>query len=57
MTAQDGGVGSGQGVRGEEGAGRGGLGERAHRPVLQGLLNLHIPVHLALGQAQECPLM
>lgn len=35
----------------------GGPGERAHRPILQGLLNLYIPVHLALGQLQECPLM
>jgi len=39
------------------GKGRGGGGEWAHRPVLQGLLNLHIPVHLAPGKAQECPLM
>lgn len=45
------------GCAGRGGPGRGGLCEWAHRPVLQGLLNLHIPVHLALGQAQECPLM
>lgn len=45
------------GCAGRGGPGRGGMGEWAHRPVLQGLLNLHIPVHLAPGQAQECPLM
>lgn len=39
------------------GSARGGPGGRAHRPVLQGLLNLHIPVHLAQGRVQECPLM
>lgn len=58
VTDRDGGVGSSRGSKERGGgSGRGGTRERAHRAVLQGLLNLHIPVHLAPGRVQECPLM
>lgn len=40
-----------EGKRGRWGRGGG------YRPVLQAPLNLHIPVHLAPGPAQECPRM